>query len=119
VSEEKINVVLEDLHQSCDEILVSMVTTQDGLAIAYKGRIEDPDYFGAYFAELQRVCEKVINEVDYANVREVFIRSESGCVCLLPIETKGYLACMSTPKINSTKLQLLTLRTINRVIRYL
>ena len=65
------------------------------------------------------ICEKAINEVDYANVREIFIRSESGCVCLLPIETRGYLACMSTPKINSTKLQLLTLRTINRVIRYL
>lgn len=119
MSEESIRIVLEELHQSCDEILVSMVTTQDGLAIAHKGSIADPDHFGAYFAELQRVCEKVVNEVNYANVREIFIRSESGCVCLLPIENKGYLACMSTPKINSTKLQLLTLRTINRVIQHL
>lgn len=119
MSEEKITAELEQLHQSCEEILVSMVTTEDGLAIAHKGSIQDPDHFGAYFAELQRVCEKVINEVDYTNVREIFIRSESGCVCLLPIESRGYLACMSTPKINSTKLQLLTLRTINRVIGYL
>ena len=107
-----------ELHDSCPEILVSMVTSKDGFEIAHRGNIADPDLFGAYFAELQRLCEKVINEVDYHNVKEIFIRSESGCICLLPIEDKGYLACMSTPQINSTKLQLLTLRTINRVIRF-
>ncbi len=115
---EGIENLLKELHDSCPEILISMVTSKDGFAISHRGNISDPDLFGAYFAELQRLCEQVINEVDYHNVKEIFVRSDSGCVCLLPIEDKGYLACMSTPQINSTKLQLLTLKTINRVIRY-
>jgi predicted regulator of Ras-like GTPase activity (Roadblock/LC7/MglB family) len=92
-----------------------MVITPDGLALAYEGNVDDFEHVGALYIELQLVCRKIMSELKYGELEEMFIRSKSGCVVLLPIAEKGLLACMSTPDVNSTKLQMFTWKTVSRL----
>ncbi|NOX92053.1 MAG: hypothetical protein GXP18_06280 [Gammaproteobacteria bacterium] len=94
------------------QIRLSMVVTPDGLVLAYEGNVDDFEKAGALYIELQLICEKIMSELEYGDLEEMFIRSKSGCVVLLPIGDKGLLACMSTPDVNSSKLQMFTWKAV-------
>ena len=116
MDEKGIDAVLEELNSSNPQILLSMVVTPDGLALAYRGNVDDFERVGALYIELQLVCRKIMAELNYGELEEMFIRSKSGCVVLLPIANKGLLACMSTPDVNSSKLQMFTWKSVNRLV---
>jgi hypothetical protein len=50
---------------------------------------------------------------------EIYIRSKSGAVTLLPIFDKGFLACLSSADINAGKIQILTWKYVNKISEYL
>lgn len=112
-----IDSVLKELNNTNSQILLSMVITPDGLALAYEGNVDDFEKVGALYIELQLVCRKIMSELNYGELEEMFIRSKSGCVVLLPITDKGLLACMSTPDVNSSKMQIFTWKAVNRLSR--
>lgn len=106
---------LKSLNDSNPQILLSMIISPDGLALAYEGNVDDHERTGALYIELQLLCEKIMAELDYGKVEEMFIRSASGCVVMLPITNKGILACMSTPDVNSGVMQLVTWKAVNKL----
>lgn len=110
-----INNILVALHSSSDDILMSLVISSDGLLIAHQGDINDPDLFAAYFLELNVTCDKILKEFDLSGVEEIFLRTPSGCVTVFSIFDKGYLACLSTPSMNSSQLQIRTWAAIKRI----
>ncbi len=111
--------VLKELNEANLSILLSIIVSPDGLIIAHEGNVQDPDRVAALYIELQLVCEKIMDELQYGRVEEMFIRSASGCVTILPIFDKGILACMSTPDINSGMMQLMTWKAVNKLAKIL
>jgi predicted regulator of Ras-like GTPase activity (Roadblock/LC7/MglB family) len=111
----EIESTLKQLNDSNPQILLSMIITPDGLTLAYHGNVDDHEKTGALYIELQLVCEKIMSELSYGEVEEMFIRSASGCVAMLPIRKKGILACMSTPDINAAMIQLITWKAVNKL----
>jgi len=110
LEQEAIASILKELNNTNPQILLSMV-----VALVYEGNVDDFEKVGALYIELQLVCEKVMSELEYGELEEMFIRSKSGCVMLLPIGDKGLLACMSTPDVNSSKLQMFTWKVVSRL----
>lgn len=110
-----ISEVLKELNKSNDQILLSMVVSDDGLTLAHEGSVKDPDKFGASYIELELVAEKIMSDLEYGKFEEMFIRSGAGCVSIMPIFDKGVLACMSTPDITPGKIQMLTWKAINKL----
>jgi len=106
---------LRELHSKSKEIDLTLVLSAEGLAIAHYGEISDPDHYSAYFLELKIVSQKILSELELDNVEEIYIRSKSGCISLLPIFEKGYLACLSTPTLGSAKLMMYAYKYINRI----
>lgn len=96
-----------------------MIITPDGLTLAYEGNVDDFEKVGALYIELQLVCRNIMSELRYGELEEMFIRSNSGCVALLPITDKGLLACMSTPDVNASKMQMVTWKTVNKLSKIL
>lgn len=119
LDEEKLNSVLKELNDSTPQILLSMVVTPDGLTLAYEGNVDDFEKVGASYIELQLVCKKIMTDLKYGGLEEMFVRSKAGCVTLFPIEEKGLLACMSTPDINASKMQMITWRAVTRLAKIL
>lgn len=117
MEEKNIDSVLKELNNTNPEILLSMVITPDGLALAYEGNVDDFEMVGALYIELQLVCRKIMSELEYGELEEMFIRSKSGCVVLLPVEDKGLLACMSISDVNSSKLQMFTWKAVNQLLK--
>lgn len=115
MDQDNIQSVLKELNKSNTQILLSMIVTPDGLTLAYEGNVDDFEKVGALYIELQLVCGKIMSELKYGELEEMFIRSNSGCVVLLPISNKGLLACMSTPNINASMMQICTWKTVNRL----
>lgn len=110
-----IDSVLKELNDVNSQILLSMVVTPDGLVLAYEGSVDNFEQVGALYIELQLICRKIMSELNCGELEEMFIRSKSGCVTLLPITDKGLLACMSTPDVNSSKMQMYTWKAVNRL----
>ena len=115
MEEKSIDSALKELNSTNPQILLSMVIAPDGLALAYEGNVDDFEMVGALYVELQLVCKKIMTDLKYGELEEMFIRSKSGCVVLLPIEDKGLLVCMSTPDINFSKMQMFTLKAVNQL----
>lgn len=111
----EIESTLKQLNDSNPQILLSMIISHDGLTLAYEGNVDDYEKVGALYIELQLICEKIMSELRYGNVEEMFIRSASGCVVILPIGKKGILACMSTPDVNSGMMQMVTWKAVNKL----
>jgi predicted regulator of Ras-like GTPase activity (Roadblock/LC7/MglB family) len=107
--------VLKELNQSNDQILLSMVVSNDGLTLAHEGNTQDPDKFSASYIELELVADKVMSELEYGKLEELFIRSAAGCVSIMPIFNKGVLAVMATPDVTPGKLQIVTWKAINQL----
>lgn len=115
MSGSNLNELLEKLCESSDELWLSMVVSTDGLVLAHHGNVRDPDRFGAYFAELKVVCEKIIAQFDLEDIEEIYIRSKSGAVTLFPIFDKGYLACLSSASMNAGKVQIHAWQYIRKI----
>lgn len=115
MEEKTIESVLTELNESNPQIMLSMVITSDGLVLAYEGNVNDFEKVGALYIELQLVCKKIMSELSYGELEEVFVRSQSGCVMLMPISKTNLLACMSTPDVNFAKMQLITWKAANRL----
>lgn len=111
----EIESTLKLLNSSNQQILLSMIVSPDGLTLAYEGNVDDHEKVGALYIELQLLCEKIMGELSYGNLEEMFIRSASGCVVILPIFNKGILACLSTPDVNSGTMQLVTWKAVNKL----
>lgn len=111
----EIESTLKTLNDSNPQILLSMIISPDGLTLAYEGNVDDYERVGALYIELQLLCEKIMSELNYGNLEEMFIRSASGCVVMLPILDKGILACLSTPEVNSGTMQLVTWKAVNKL----
>lgn len=106
---------LKSLNDSNPQILLSMIVSPDGLTLAYEGAVDDSERVGALYIELQLICEKIMSELRYGNLEEMFIRSASGCVVIHPISNKGILACLSTPDVNSGLMQIVTWKAVNKL----
>lgn len=106
---------LVELNSSNNQIVLSMVVSSDGLTLAHEGDALDPEKIGASYIELQLVAEKIVSELEYGKLEEVFVRSGAGCISVMPIDDKGVLACMSTPDVTPGTLQILTWKTINKL----
>lgn len=119
LEEREINSVLKELNNTNHQVLLSMVITPDGLTLAYEGNVDDFEKVGALYIELQLTCRKIMSELKYGDLEEIFIRSKSGCIVLLPVVDKGLLACMSTPDMNSSKMQMVTWKAVNRLSKIL
>jgi len=119
LEEREINSVLKELNNTNHQVLLSMVITPDGLTLAYEGNVDDFEKVGALYIELQLTCRKIMSELKYGDLEEIFIRSKSGCIVLLPVVDKGLLACMSTPDVNSSKMQMVTWKAVNRLSKIL
>ena len=119
MNERDINTVLRELNDTNSQIMLSMVITPDGLTLAYEGNVDDFEKVGALYIELQLTCRKIMSELNYGELEEIFIRSKSGCIVLQPITNKGLLACMSTPDVNSSKMQMFTWKAVNRLSQIL
>lgn len=119
LEEREINLVLKELNNTNHQVLLSMVITPDGLTLAYEGNVDDFEKVGALYIELQLTCRKIMSELKYGDLEEIFIRSKSGCIVLLPVVDKGLLACMSTPDVNSSKMQMVTWKAVNRLSKIL
>lgn len=115
MEQESIESVLKELNEANPQILLSMVISPDGLVLAYEGNVDDYEHVGALYIELELVCIKIMSELKYGDLEEMFVRSKSGCVALMPLGDNGLLACMSTPDINSSKLQMYTWKAISRL----
>ena len=115
MSTPELKAILHQLHSKTSDLYLSMIIAPDGLLVCHEGNVEDPELCGAYFLELKIVAEKIINELHFGDIEEIFIRSKSGCVTILPIFEKGYLACMSSPNLNSGKLQMLGWSAISKL----
>lgn len=111
----KIEKELEMLCQRSSDIRLCMVVSPDGLVIAHQGNVSEPDLFGAYFLELKVVCEKILTELEYEGIEEIYIRSKSGAITLFPIFDKGYLACMSSASMNAGKAQILAWKYVRKI----
>lgn len=112
---EDLSLILKELNKSSNQILLSMVISNDGLTLAHEGSTHDADKFSASYIELELVADKVMTELKYGKLEELFIRSADGCVSIMPIFDKGLLAVVSTPDVTSGKLQILTWKTINKL----
>jgi len=119
VSVAEIEKQLTSLCEASKEIKSSMVVSSDGLVIAHYGDAKDPNLFGALFLELKVVCEKIITQLDYEGVEEVYIRSKSGGVTVFPIFDKGYLACLSSVNLNAGTVQILSWKYVRKIYELL
>lgn len=119
LSTDKIEEQLEMFCKKYSDIRLCMVVSSDGLVIAHHGEVSEPDLFGAYFLELEVVCSKILAELKYDGINEIYIRSKSGAITLFPIFDKGYLACLSAANMNAGKAQILAWKYVNRISKYL
>ena len=110
-----LKVVLKELNSSNNQILLSMVVSSDGLTLAHEGETTDPEKFGASYIELQLVAERIMSELEYGELEEIFVRSGAGCIAIAPIFDKGVLACMSTSDVTPGSLQIQTWKAINKL----
>ncbi len=112
---EDLKAVLNELNSSNNQILLSMIVSNDGFTLAHEGDAIDPDKVAASYIELQLVAEKIMSGLEYGKLEEVFVRSGQGCIAIMPISDKGLLACMSTPDLTPGTLQILTWKAINKL----
>lgn len=119
MSTAKIEEQLRLLCERSEDIRLCIVISSDGLLIAHHGKVNDPDLFGAYFLELKVVCEKILAELEYEGIEEIYVRSKTGTITLFPISDKGYLACLSSKHMNIGKVQLLAWKYANRIVEHL
>lgn len=107
------------LCQRSSDIRLCMVVSADGLVIAHHGEVSEPDLFGAYFLELEVVCAKILAELKYDGIEEIYLRSKSGAITLFPIFDNGFLACLSSVNMNAGKAQILAWKYVNKISEYL
>jgi len=115
---EEIESILKQLTESNPQILLSMIVSPDGFNLAHHGKVDDPENVGALYSELELICKKIMSELKSGRMKEMFIRSESACVTILPIceaEDKGILACMTTADINSRMMMHITWKAVNQL----
>ncbi len=111
----QIEFTLKKLTDSISQIQLSMIVTPDGLILAYEGKVEDAENVAALCIELELVCDKITSQLDGGKMREMFIRSDTSSLTILPISNKGILACLTTTDINSRMMMHVTWKTVNQL----
>jgi len=97
---EELNTILDDLHQVCLEIQLSMIATRDGLTMASLGAVIDPVTVGAMCSELQAVCDKTALQLQQGELEQVLLRSSRGYLLLTTAGDHAVLAIMAKPESN-------------------
>lgn len=115
---EELNNLLSDLHVHCMEIQLSMVATRDGLTMASKGTVLDPDQVGAMCSELLDVCHRMVNELEQGELQQMILKSSLGYILLTTAGEHAVLALMAKPESNLGLVVIEAQRTAN-VIREL
>lgn len=115
----QIESTLRQLTDSIPQIKLSMIVTPDGLTLAYQGKVGDAENVGALCIELQLVCKKITKQLDGGQLREMFLRSDTSSITILPIADKGILACLTSTDINSRMMMHVTWKTVNQLEKML
>ncbi len=111
----QIESTLKQLTGSIPQIQLSMIVTPDGLTLAYEGKVEDAENVGALCIELELICKKITLQLDGGQLKEMFIRSDTSSITILPITDKGILACLTSTDINSRMMMHVTWKTVNQL----
>ncbi len=111
----KIDAVLKQLTNSVPQIQLSIIVTPDGLLLAFDGNVEDAENVGGLCIELELICKKIMIELDGGDLKEMFVRTNTSSITILPIGDKGILACLTTTDINSRMMMHITWRTVNEL----
>lgn len=106
---------LKQLVESEPAVQFAAVMTTDGLLVAHHGEMSDPELYGALLVELERTCRRVGEEMVQGSIEEIFVRSKHGCMTVFPIYDQGYLAFLSKPTLNSTKLHMKSMFALPRL----
>lgn len=106
---------LKTLNKNNPELISSMVVTEDGLTLAFDGKVTDSDMIAAHYSELLNVCGKILKTLDSGPIEEMFFRSKDACVAVWPLWNKGLFACLAKPEVNSMKLQMMTWKVVSEI----
>jgi len=98
-SEKKLHNILVDLNASCDEILLSMITTSDGLTISSIGNMHE-DKVSAMCSELLTVCSRSAEALKQGEVNEMLLRCSETNMLLMPTGKMVVLALITQQEIN-------------------
>jgi predicted regulator of Ras-like GTPase activity (Roadblock/LC7/MglB family) len=92
--------ILVDLHRSTTEIILSMITTDDGLAMITHGTVDNEDHAAALCAELTARCQQAADEFRTGKVNTVFTGGSDGTLFLLRVNDNVMLAMTARAEAN-------------------
>jgi len=94
--------ILQDLHAVSTDILLSLVTTWDGLTITTHNNLSDNDdhTMAAMTSELLSVCKRSAQALESGDVNEMLLHCSKNNILLMPSGTIVVLALITKPEIN-------------------
>ncbi|MCK5697741.1 MAG: roadblock/LC7 domain-containing protein [Gammaproteobacteria bacterium] len=114
---EALNNVLLDLNASCDDILLSMITTSDGLTISSIGNTHE-DKVSAMCSELLTVCSRSAKALKQGDVNEMLLRCSDTNMLLVPVGNLMVLALITKQEMNLGLLFIEAQRAKQAIIAY-
>lgn len=99
-SEDRLRVILQELHEESKDVQVSMVVSRDGLTMTVVGVVVDTDKVGAMCSDLLRLCHSAALELQRGNVEHVLMKASHGYMLLTPAGEQAMLAVMARPDSN-------------------
>ena len=101
-SSKQLDNILQDLHAASDDILLSLVTTWDGLTITTHNNLSDNDdqTMAAMTSELLSVCKRSAQALESGELHEMFLHCSENNILLMPSGSIVVLALITRPDIN-------------------
>lgn len=112
-----IDPVLKTMCDENEDILLTMLVSNDGLPLCYVGTSGDFDTTGALYIELKLTCDQVLSGLAIGALEHIFVRARHGCVDIFPVGEIGLLACMTKPSANIKKLQMTAWRAVSLLLK--
>jgi predicted regulator of Ras-like GTPase activity (Roadblock/LC7/MglB family) len=92
--------ILTDLHRSTTEITLSMIATNDGLAMITQGSIDNEDHAAALCAELAALCQQAADDFHTGKVETLLTGGSDGVLLLLRVNDNVMLAMTAHSEAN-------------------
>ena len=92
--------ILNDLHNGCPDVELSMVATQDGLTMTSLGTVHNPDDVGAHCAELRSICYRAAKKLEQGVLEQMLLRCSDGYMLVTTAGDNAILAVMTKPDSN-------------------
>ena len=98
----QIEKILQDLHSVSDDILLSLVTTWDGLTISTHNNLSNNDdqTMAAMTSELLSVSKRSAQALESGDVNEMLLHCSKNNILLMPSGSIVVLALITKPDIN-------------------